>query len=464
MLSSNKMCISDDKKFVDEEYLWVDFMIEFNEEFETLEELCEAFIPKYNKVLAKIEYGNGFCLKKDTTDSLLVRCPKMPTLDMKYYDMRFAKGKPIKTLNYIKLTEIVSLLFKRLPIYSSETFKPMNHNLKKYEYNSWCGFKGDVTDFKMDMTYVNPILDFIKTIICSGNDEVYTYFLSWLRHITVKPYMKTGVAVFLHSDEKGTGKGTIGYWLKNFVFGNGISSVVNGLSKITQKHNACIQRKIFVMVDEMPSTQGEFHSQFDTMKHLITDPELTIEPKGIDPYEIPNMANFLMMSNNRMSLKIEKGDRRYACFEVSPSKKLDEEYWDIIHNETLTEETGKHFFQYLKQLPEAECVSLRRIPNTELRNSIIDNSIPSHERFFQDIKSGDYTIADGYYMDGFNYKDKDINDGITAEMLYKLYEAYCLSRKESCLRFRLFFCAIKSFVVKRTNKINNKVINNYSIV
>ena len=461
----NKMSNSNFQRINQEdEYIWCDFIIEFRKEFDTFDELCDQFVKQYPKVLAYIRQGNGYMLKKDTQIDLHSRITH-PTMLFKFTIQNIVKGKMKTDTQDIKFNDLVEHLADRLPLYSKETFRPCDYKLQRYEYNTWTGFKADITGFdkKMDMGIVNPILDYIKEIISNNNQEVFKYLLSWLRHIIVKPYLKTMVAVFLHSDEKGTGKGTLGYWLKNYVFGSHLSSVVCGLSKITQKHNACIQKKIFTMVDEIPASQGEFHSQFDTMKHLITDPETTIEPKGVDPYEIPNMVNFLMMSNNVMALKIEKGDRRYACIEVSASKKGDEEYWDHIQNDVLTEESAKHFFQYLKHLPSSECVSLRKIPKTELRDRMINNSIPAYERFFLDIKDLTYEIPSGAFMNEFTTKGENITNGLRAETLYRIYEGYCITRKETCLRFRLFFTAVKKYIDKRIVCVDGKTVQFYTI-
>lgn len=445
-------------------YVWVDFMLEFRPKFESMKKLSDAFVKQYPKVLAQIQYGTPFFLKKDTQTDLFTRI-MVPKFTMSFTETIFVKGFMSEKTVFVDIEDLLRINQNRLPLYSKETFKPMDHKLIQYEYNTWTGFKADVTDFKMEMDQVNPILDFIKKIISNNDPKVYAYFMSWLRHIVVHPYRKTEVAVFLHSDEKGTGKGTLGYWLKNYLFGSHLSTVVCGLSKVAQKHNTCIQKKIFVMVDEIPATHGEFHAQFDTMKHLITDPETTVEPKGVDPYEIPNMVNFLMLSNNLLSIKIEKGDRRYACFEVSEKMKGDEEYWDYIHNEVLTEETAKHFFLYLKNYDETKLVSLRKIPNTELRDKMIANSVPSHERFFMDIKTGDYEIPKGAYIGEFTSQKELISDAFKAEVMYRLYETYCNSRKENCIKFRLFYSIVNDkFVNKKTVKIDGKSMVLYRII
>jgi hypothetical protein len=448
-------------------YVWIDFLEQSEKEFQSFDELCDFVVTNLPRVVAHITYQNGYYLKKDTPEHLHTRIEKI-NLKFKFRHQEMKGGKFIVNPNVIKLHELLENenVAGRLSRYSNETFKPNNFNLQKREYNTYTNMKGEVADekFEYDFDKVKPVIDFIYEVISSSNHENFKYIISWLSHIVSSPHRKTEVALFLHSNEKGTGKSSLGYFLKNYVFGGHISNVISGLSKLTQKHNTCIQRKIFTMVEELPSISGEFHSQFDSMKHIITDPYITIEPKGIDPYEIPNFVNLLLLSNNLMSLKLETGDRRYACFDVSPCKKGDEKYWDNLHQNVLTEETGQHFYHYLKNLPSEEKMSLRQIPNTDLRNELIQNSIPSYEQFFMDIKSGDEEINENMYIPEFTFKGEEVMNAITSNNLYRCYEVYCNKRKEPVLRQRLFINSIKKFVEPgRTTTKEQKTIRFYLI-
>ncbi len=442
-------------------YIWCDFVLQFSKTFSSFSELKQEFLNKYPRVLAKIEYGSGYYLKKDTCEDLH---SQVKSLDMKFsFNVdTIEKGKPVCVRKEITLENLRQDLIHTLPIYSKETFKPKNYKLKRAEFNSWTGFKAQDPFLQYDYNVVKPILNFIREVICNNDDVCYQYIVSWLVNIVQKPYQKTQVAVFLHSLQQGTGKGSFCYWLKNYLFGNHISAVVSGLNKLTQKHNTCVKNKIMVFVDELPTTSQEFHSQFDTMKHLITDPEICVEPKGVDAYEIPNMVNFMLMSNNLMALKLEKGDRRYACIEVGKSKKGDEEYWETIHDEVLTETTALHFFYYLNTFDIKKCVSLRNIPKTRLRERMIENSQPSHIKFFKEIACGDLTINPNLYIDTFTHNEETISNGLSRDTIYRLYENFCNNAGEKRLKKQLFFDAVTGCYIDfvRTKKIRYYVIKN----
>ena len=91
----------------------------------------------------------------------------------------------------------------------------------------------------------------------------------------------------------------------------------------------------------------------------------------------------------------------------------------------------------MKNLDDNEKVSLRKIPKTKLRQTLIDNSIPVHEQFFADVKKNEYPL-DNYIMPPFMYKEQEITNAIQVDTLYKCYDNYCNSRKEKSLRQKLF--------------------------
>ena len=456
-----------------DEYCWIDFYKDSKQIFQGVDELRNFLITNFPRVAALILYQSSYFLKKDTPEDLHNRIPKLSMI-FKVQETVINRGKLENQIIPIRLDDMLDSCKKEIPMFANETFKPMNHLLKKDEFNTWVGFKSEPSErgargnleektkqYRAEV--VQPILDFILEVISNGEDETFRYIISWLSHIICKPYRKTEVALFLHSNEKGTGKGTFGYWLKNDLFGSHISTVISGLSKLTQKHNTCIQRKIFTLVEELPSLHGEFHAQFDTMKHIITDPHITIEPKGIDAFEIPNFANFMLLSNNLMSIKLERGDRRYACFEVSGHKKGDEDYWDHIHNEVLTSDTAKEFYKYLFHLKAEEKVSLRKIPKTNIRKTLIDNSIAVYEQFFEDIRKNDgsYTLPEGIYLPPFEFKGREVTQGIPSGALYRCYENYCSDRKEKVLRQRLFVNSIGKYVEKHRSCKQGKTFRFY---
>jgi len=142
-----------------------------------------------------------------------------------------------------------------------------------------------------------------------------------------------------------------------------IVSVV-GIEKVTGRFNTILQGKRLVNINEMSSTKEEFRSNFDKIKSYITDPTIMIEPKGVNPYTIKNISNFVLFTNHRDAIIVEETDRRYAIFEMSSAHMNDNEYFGKIRRECFNQDVANEFYTYLLDFP---AVSLNQIPDTELR-------------------------------------------------------------------------------------------------
>ena len=456
----------DDEKLIEckiskeDDYIYCDFERDvLDKNFDSLTELIEEVKKNFPRVFCKINYKEGHYLKKDTQEDLY--CP-VPTSYIECKLFQFF-DKFTKKVSKIKMIDILkSCNFKR---YSKEVYKPRNFMLNRLEFNNWVEFKANVpTQKTYDVEIVKKILKYIKFIVCNDDETKFNYLLKWLSHLIQFPFLKTKVALFLYSPLGGTGKGSFVEWLRKSLFGFHMSAVCNSLKKICQDFNTILKGALLVVVEELPTTTDMFHSQFDTMKHLITDNRMRITPKGIDNYEIDNMCNFILVSNNAMCLKLESGDRRYCCFQVNPAKKGDEKYWNNIHGEVLTDETAKHFYRYLEEY-ESD-VSLNKIPKTKLKEKIIQLSLPSYKKFIEDVKSGDYEIRkvvkhplshdDEDSQNDDDEKIRFIDIPIDNDEMYSEYRNFCIKSGEKAMKQKTFLNVVEPYVIKKRIQKNKK--------
>jgi hypothetical protein len=169
-------------------------------------------------------------------------------------------------------------------------------------------------------------------------------------------------------------------------------------------------------------TGNNWHAGFDTMKNLITDRFNFVERKGLEHITIDNHINFMGTTNNPNCIKVEKGDRRYACFEVSNKYKGNYEYFDKLIK-CMDEIGGNHFYNYLRNYPKEDLVPLRIIPNTSLRTNLISNSLSQFERFINDF------LDEEYNMDERKWISKE-NKEISKKDLYEEYLYWCNNNGE----------------------------------
>jgi hypothetical protein len=115
---------------------------------------------------------------------------------------------------------------------------------------------------------------------------------------------------------------------------------------------------------------------------LITDNICTIESKFVNARAIEKVTNFIFISNNYLSIKIENGDRRYVIFKTSDSCKNNFEYFDGLHK-TFTQEFYYTLYNCLISR-DLNNFNARIIPITDIKNDMIESCKESWLLFFED--------------------------------------------------------------------------------
>jgi len=426
-----------EKKQVIDDYCWNDFWMETRDVFDSLSDLLN-FIREYlPKVLIKINHGKGFYLKNEgcnehTNDKFnAVSGFGFDSLQFHYLTISKKNGEETVTLPLWKVIEL-----SKVNVYSNIVCDPENR-ISRNEFNLWIPFIAD-KKVKYDITRVEPILDYIKTIICNNDEKVYRWFFSWLYHICKYPHIKTGVVPLLFSKKQRAGKGTFVNWLISCVFGMHCSYQTN-ITKLTGHFNSFLQGKVLLYIDELPTTSQTYHNIFDKLKNLITDPFLDIEKKGIDSYQTNNLLNFIASTNNKYSVKIEKGDGRWVVIAVNEDKIGDRKFWDHHHQNVFTTENGVHFFNYMMNIYDDDelLVNIKDIPQTEIREEIQEMSLSSQDTFLQELKARqiDIPVAIMGYTETDEYNniknplvselEVDVEYKVRVKDFYTLYYLWC---------------------------------------
>jgi hypothetical protein len=167
-------------------------------------------------------------------------------------------------------------------------------------FNAWPGWgcesiKGDVT----------PWTQFLDHLF--GDDLILRRWgEQWIAYPIQYPGAKLQNSLVLRGDQ-GSGKTTLGVALRR-IYGNPNSYVI-GNSALSGRFNAPFANKQLIIGAEITSKDKRHDSE--QMKTL-TDETISIERKGVDPFELPNVANFLYLSNSVVPISIESGDRRYG--------------------------------------------------------------------------------------------------------------------------------------------------------
>jgi hypothetical protein len=368
------------------------FQNKFKEyEADTWEEIHEALGDEYPKVINRILSGEGSYIKK-LKDGKTEIVKKLGASDFNI----FVDGKKYKFSDYLIKQNGLGDYVCKLENYPTDDF------------NLWSGFQAKQTTNKPEG--LELIKTFIYEVWASSNQTYYDYIISWFAGLVSNLSGLNEVALSMIA-EQGTGKGFLLTFMRLILRDINVCEVA-GIQSITQKHNTCLQNKRLVCINEMSSTKDEFKANFDKIKMLITDTHLQIEPKGVNPYEIDNISNFLLFSNHRDAIIIEEEDRRYATFEMSNCHKGDHDYFNNLADKCFNQETADAFYTYLLEFPAVE---LKNIPDTELRAEMINLSKPTPLKFYAAI-----------------YEDEiyEIGEQIQATELYNKYVNWCQANGE----------------------------------
>lgn len=215
-------------------------------------------------------------------------------------------------------------------------------------------------------------------IVCSGDLLHFEWLERWMARLVQRPGDPAEVAVVLRG-LKGTGKGMVGQILMR-MFRNHALHILHA-RHLTGNFNAHLADTLFLFVDEAfwgGDKQGE-----GVLKGLITERTLLIEPKGIDPFAVPNRLKILISSNADWVVPATGDERRFLALNVSDQRRGDRVYFAKLAAAIEGDELAA-FLQHLLKLDLAE-FDHRNPPHTEAldQQKLISGS--SVQKFWQDI-------------------------------------------------------------------------------
>ena len=421
-----------------EDYFYNDFFMEKNSTvFENLQDLVSFFKQRFPLVMNRVNLGKGIYIKKDTDEFCNNPVPIMEFYGLPFYHKNYKGDRVSVTLGWL-------FDFCNIKSYSNIVCKPNNH-VRENELNLWVPFVADKRDsIKPNIDLLKPLFDYIKDILCCKDEHRYKYLITWLRSICKHPEKKTLVVPVFISIKHRAGKGSFINWFSNNVLGKA-HVYATSLKKLVGNFNGFLLNKSLIIVDELPTTQQTYHSYFDTLKNLITEPTLDIEYKGKESFSTNNLLNFIFSTNNPHCIKIEQSDNRYAIYYIDESRVGDHDFWNFVHTNVFTQEVAEHFFSYLVNMPDDDdmIVSLRKIPMTETKRKMIEKSYSSMELFIKLLK--ERNVPDDLTIQLFG-NDKWVNINhipeqtiqVSKNALYTCFKSWCSSSGETLHRQRYF--------------------------
>ena len=238
--------------------------------------------------------------------------------------------------------------------------------------NLWRGFgvKAIKPDGASGAAGCRKFLDFMRDIICNGDEEHFDYLIK--REATViQRRIRSEVALGLQTKEEGCGKGfyerTMGHLL------GGHAMQINNADHIIGKFNPHLETLLRLTADEALFVGDPRHR--NALFGLITEPTLTIEPKGCGVYTAASYLNVTMLSNSEHFIPVSDTARRFFIPTVSAARRGDHEYFAGLQEE-LDNGGYEALLYHLLHEVDLTGFNVRKVPQTEGLRQQRDQSLP----------------------------------------------------------------------------------------
>lgn len=247
--------------------------------------------------------------------------------------------------------------------------------------NLWVGFGIDPAE---SSEKCEGFLKHLWKNIAQENEEYYEYLMEWFT--SVIRYPNTGpqtVPVF--RGEQGTGKGIIGHYLQR-IFGNHYMTASQP-THFAGRFNEHLWDKVIVFADE--AVWGGDKQAESELKHLITEPTRTVEPKGRTAFDVENKVHMIIASNADWIVPVGETDRRFGIFDIAKQRDKDEAALNQIWDELDTGGPEALLFHLKYERPEPKDIRVSKIPQTKAKQEQKIRGLGTIERIWIDwILSG----------------------------------------------------------------------------
>jgi hypothetical protein len=168
----------------------------------------------------------------------------------------------------------------------------------------------------------------IFDVLAARDEEIDRYIISWLAWAVQHPDQQAEAALVLIG-ERGSGKGTLGNAMCR-VFGQHAQHI-SSPDHLTGRFNHHLRACSLLFADEAYGPKDK--SAEGTLKRLITEPTLTIEQKGHDVVEQPNLLHVMLASNNEWVVPAGAFERRFVVLRVAETHRQDREWFAPIYQQ-----------------------------------------------------------------------------------------------------------------------------------
>ncbi|WP_172294819.1 bifunctional DNA primase/polymerase [Pseudoruegeria sp. HB172150] len=286
----------------------------------------------------------------------------------------------------------VAVHSKQATRWGGTAFAPPPATISDSTYNLFRGFA--VEPEPGDCTMLE---DFIRDIICDGDEEAFRWLWHWMAHLVQRPGEKPKTAVVIWGDG-GIGKGHFGRILRALVHPYGTTlgdadSVIGRWAGETHALN-------LVCVSEEAVFSGD-RRVANALKHKVDHEKVRVEVKNIQPFEMDSYTRYVFDSNHPDAISIEGNgsERRYFVQRVSDAKRGDIDYFRRLREQIDGDGIKALFYELATYDPASvgmEWSDVFMAPETSDRAAMEQETMrPVYRAFANMIEDGEFHFEDG---------------------------------------------------------------------
>lgn len=259
--------------------------------------------------------------------------------------------------------------------YQGICFAPEREAQHNY-YNLWRGFSCTPLAYSEGTAEQKRGFDMFishaRENVCNGNEPLFNWLMGYFAHLIQKPYERPLTTVVFRGS-KGVGKNAIIDRIGKLIQGH--YKVAHNKRYLTSNFNGHMDSCLCLVLDEA-FWSGDKDAE-GQLKGITTAPEILIERKGKEPYEVDNLVRLIIIGNEDWLVPASSDERRYAVLDVGTGKKQNKKFFHDMR--VLLDEKGGNriLLDYLRKFDLGQ-VDVNDAPKTK---ALLDQKLSSLEPF-----------------------------------------------------------------------------------
>jgi Bifunctional DNA primase/polymerase, N-terminal/Primase C terminal 2 (PriCT-2)/Family of unknown function (DUF5906) len=224
-------------------------------------------------------------------------------------------------------------------------------------------------------------LEKIEWLFDRIDDPLYRQWLKqFFAHVIQEPGVKIKSAPLIWSDTQGNGKTTLLKMIPSLLTGNQYSKEVT-FSLLNSDFNDYLLNAWHVNLTEFRAgTRGEREAISKKIENWIADDVISIHPKGMPGYTMPNHLFITATSNKDDAAAIDMNDRKWAIYELNAPQFTEKQQRWIYNEFLLTPRAAGVVRHYFLNVDLRGFVASARAIETEARAAMVRAStVLDHE-------------------------------------------------------------------------------------